>query len=65
MTMERWLRLLGGALVFTSIILSQLHSPNWLIVAGIFAFSLFQSGFTNWCPLMPILRLLGIRENKG
>ncbi|MBI4687228.1 MAG: DUF2892 domain-containing protein [Nitrospirae bacterium] len=64
MTMERWLRLLGGALILASVILSQLHSQNWLIVAGFFAFSLFQSGFTNWCPLMLILRLFGVKDGK-
>ena len=64
MTMERWLRLIAGALILISIVLSQLHSPMWLIAAGIFSFSLFQSGFTNWCPLMVILRFFGVKDGK-
>ncbi len=64
MTMERWLRLIAGAVVLVSLGLSLAHSPYWLIMTGLVGFSLFQSGFTNWCPMMVLLRLLGVKNEK-
>jgi len=64
MTMERWLRLLGGLFVLTGLGLSRAYSENWLILTAVVGFSLFQSGFTNWCPMMLILRLLGVKDGK-
>jgi len=63
--MERLLRLIAGTFILLSLALAYYHSKNWLIMTGIVGFNLFQSGFTNWCPTMTILRLLGIKENKG
>lgn len=48
MTMERWLRLIAGAIVLVSLGLSLVYSPYWLILTGVVGLSLFQSGFTNW-----------------
>jgi hypothetical protein len=64
MTMERWLRLLGGAFVLLGIALSRVYSENWLILSAVVGFSLFQSGFTNWCPMMLILKLFGVKNGK-
>ena len=64
MTMERWLRLLGGAFVLLGLALSRIYSENWLILSGLVGLSLFQSGFTNWCPLMVILRFFGVKDGK-
>ncbi|MBI5049411.1 MAG: DUF2892 domain-containing protein [Nitrospirae bacterium] len=64
MTMERWLRLLGGLFVLVGLGLSRIYSENWLILSGLVGLSLFQSGFTNWCPMMVVLRLLGVKNGK-
>ena len=64
MTLERWLRLIAGTLVLVSISLSFVYSPYWLIMTGLVGFSLFQSGFTNWCPMMALLRFLGVKDEK-
>ena len=65
MTVERWLRLIAGIVVLASLTLSQLHSPYWLLLTTFVGVNLFQSGFTNWCPMMNILRGLGIREHSA
>lgn len=66
MTLERWLRSAVGALVLLSVVLAFLfEDEGWLIVTGILGFSLFQSGFTNWCPMMTVLRLMGAGKDKG
>ena len=62
--MERILRGIAGFVVLISLGLAQGHSPKWLILTAIMGLNLFQSGFTNWCPMMPILRAMGIDKNK-
>jgi len=64
MTMERWLRLLGGALTLAGLGFSRVYSENWLILSAVAGFSLFQSGFTNWCPMMVMFRLFGVKERE-
>lgn len=62
MTVERWLRLIAGSFVFASALLAAFHSPYWLYFTGFVGLNLAQSAFTNWCPMMTILRLLGVPE---
>ncbi|MEW6408812.1 MAG: DUF2892 domain-containing protein [Nitrospirota bacterium] len=66
MTLERWLRVITGILILISLALAFLYeSEKWLYITGIFGFNLFQSGFTNWCPIMAVLRVLGIGKKQG
>jgi len=62
--MERVLRGMAGFVVLVSLGLAQVHSPNWLYVTAFMGLNLLQSAFTNWCPMMPILRAMGIDNNK-
>lgn len=61
MTVERWLRLIAGALVTASVLLGLYVNANFLWLAGFVGLNLFQSGFTNWCPMMSVLRWAGAR----
>lgn len=60
MTVERWLRLIAGLFVMLSVGLSYTHDPRWLYFTAFIGLNLFQSAFTNWCPMMTILRKLGV-----
>ncbi|RMD51948.1 MAG: DUF2892 domain-containing protein [Nitrospirae bacterium] len=62
MSLERWVRLLSGLLIMLSVALAEIQSDAWLLVTALIAISLLQSGFTNWCPMMMFLKLLGIRQ---
>jgi hypothetical protein len=62
MTVNRYLRLIAGLFVMLSLLLAHFHNPNWLWFTAFVGFNLFQSAFTNWCPMITILRKLGIRE---
>lgn len=64
MTVERYLRGIAGTLVFLSALLGHYHSPYWLLFTGFVGLNLLQSAFTNWCPMMTILRKLGV-ESKA
>ena len=62
MTINRYLRLIAGFFVMLGVVLADYHSPYWLLFTGFFGLNLFQSAFTDWCPMMPILRRLGVKE---
>ncbi len=62
MSVDRYLRLIAGFFIMLSVVLSQLHSPNWLYFSAFIGLNLLQSSFTNWCPMMTILRKLGVAD---
>jgi hypothetical protein len=60
MTVERALRLIAGAFVILSVLLGMFVNVNFLWFTLFVGANLFQSGFTNWCPMMAILRKGGV-----
>lgn len=62
MKLERYLRLIAGIIVLISLILWYLHSEYWLILTLFMGLNLFQSGFSNWCPMKTVLKLLGVKS---
>lgn len=62
MNVERTLRLIAGAFVMLSLALGYWVSPYWYLFTAFVGLNLFQSGLTNWCPMMTILRKLGVRS---
>jgi hypothetical protein len=65
MTVERTLRLIAGIFILVSLSLGYWVSPYWFLFTGFVGLNLFQSGFTNWCPMMTFLRKLGVGSQKG
>jgi hypothetical protein len=63
MNVERYLRLIAGAFVMATLALGYWVSPYWFLFTAFVGLNLFQSAFTNWCPMMTILRKLGARNN--
>jgi hypothetical protein len=41
---------------------SLLINANWLFLTAFVGLNLLQSAFTNWCPLIVVLKKLGVRE---
>ena len=62
MTVDRMLRGIAGSFILLSLVLATAHSLNWLWFTGFVGLNLLQSGFTNWCPMMTILRKLGVKD---
>jgi len=60
-TQHQWIRLIAGSIVLVSLSLSLSH-PSWLWLTAFVGLNLLQSAFTNWCPLIVLLRKLGVRE---
>ncbi len=60
MTIERSLRLIAGTFILASLALGHWVSPYWYLFTAFVGLNLFQSGLTNWCPMMAFLRYLGV-----
>ena len=61
MSVERYLRLIAGFFVMLSVALGYRVNPNWYFFTLFVGLNLFQSAFTNWCPMMTFLRRLGVK----
>jgi Inner membrane protein YgaP-like, transmembrane domain len=62
MNVDRWLRLVAGFFVMLSLALGYLVHPYWYLFTAFVGLNLFQSAFTNWCPMMTFLRKLGVKD---
>lgn len=61
MTVERWLRMIAGAFTFASVLLGMWVHPGFFWFTAFVGANLLQSAFSNWCPMMDILRRAGVR----
>ncbi|HEC15465.1 MAG TPA: DUF2892 domain-containing protein [Sedimenticola sp.] len=59
MSIERIVLAFAGTAILTSLVLSHLHSPNWLWLAAFVGANMLQSAFTRFCPLAILLKKLG------
>ena len=62
MTVNEGLRLIAGTMVLVSLLLGFFWHPGWYLLTAFVALNLMQSAFTRWCPMMAVLRRLGLRE---
>jgi hypothetical protein len=60
-TVDRGLRLVAGLFVMLSVLLGVYVSPWYFAFTAFVGANLFQSAFTNWCPMMAILRRAGLK----
>jgi hypothetical protein len=63
MTVNRYLRMIAGAFVLLSVALGYWVSPYWFLFTGFVGLNLLQSAFTDWCPVMTILRKAGVKNS--
>ena len=62
MTIERMLRLIAGFFIMLSVTLAVFHSQYWLWFTAFVGLNLFQSAFTDWCPMVWILQKAGFKK---
>lgn len=71
MTIERIVRIVAGFFILLSLTLAHvggsvnLGEMSWLWFTAFVGLNLFQSGITNLCPLVTILKKLGFKEGSG
>jgi hypothetical protein len=61
MNVDRSLRIIAGSFVILSVLLGMYVHPYFLWFSVFVGANLFQSGFSNWCPMMTFLRKAGVR----
>jgi hypothetical protein len=61
MNVERSIRLIAGAFVLRSLALGYWVNPYWFLFTAFVGLNLLRSAFTNWCPMMIILRKAGAK----
>lgn len=67
--MDRWIRAIAGIFVLVSVGLGYYVSPWWFLLTAYVGVNLFQSAYTNWCPMEDLLDTMGVakknRKNKN
>lgn len=62
MNLERYIRLIAGVFILLSVALGHFVSPYFYLFTAFVGLNLLQSAFSNWCPMMAILRAAGVKE---
>ncbi len=65
MTVNDALRAIAGLFILISVALGYFFHPGFFLFTAFVGANLLQSGFSKWCPMMGILRKLGLREQAG
>ena len=63
MTVNEYLRAIAGFFVLASVALGHFVSPYFYLFTAFVGLNLLQSAFSRWCPMISILRALGVKEN--
>jgi hypothetical protein len=59
-SMDDWLRGIAGTFVLASVALGWFVHPGFFLFTAFVGANLLQSAFTGWCPMMWLLRRLGV-----
>jgi hypothetical protein len=64
-TVERTILLVVGTIILVSVVLSVYQGAAWLWLAGILGAHLVQASFTGLCPVVAVLKRLGLPTKAG
>lgn len=59
MNIDRIVFSVAGLFILMSVLLSQLHSVNWLWFTAFVGANMLQASFTGFCPMAMILKAFG------
>ncbi|GGB42425.1 sulfurtransferase [Roseibium aquae] len=65
MTVERAILFVVGLLVLASVLLAVYVNINWLWLTGILGAHLMQASFTGLCPVVMVLKKIGLPQKAG
>ncbi|NTU58296.1 MAG: DUF2892 domain-containing protein [Chlorobiaceae bacterium] len=65
MNIDRVVFAVAGVFVLGSVLLSIYHNQNWLWFTGFVGLNLFQSAFTGFCPMVYVLKSLGLKPGNA
>ena len=65
MNIDRMILAFAGSMILISLLLSQIHSTYWLWFTAFVGANLLQSSITGFCPLVRVLKPLGLKPGKA
>ena len=65
MSLDRAVMAFAGGFILLSLILSQIHSVNWLWFTAFVGANLLQASFSGFCPLAILLKKLGVKSGQA
>lgn len=65
MTVEKLLFRIAGSFIVVSIALGYFVSSYFYIFTAFVGLNMFQFSFTNFCPMIKIIKFLGFKEKKA
>jgi hypothetical protein len=64
-TVDQWVFRIAGLFVLLSVLLSQLHSIQWLWFTAFVGANMLQASFTGFCPMAMILQKFGVKSGAA
>ncbi len=58
---DSWLRLIAGFFILLSVLLGYTLDARFYLFTAFVGLNLFQSALTGWCPMMSLLRRIGVQ----
>jgi hypothetical protein len=65
MSIDRIVLAVAGTMVLLSLLLGYFVSPYWYLFTAFVGANLLQSAFTGTCPLVLVLRKIGVRSGAA
>ena len=65
MSIDRAVMAFAGVLTLISLVLSQLHSPYWLLLTAFVGLNLVQASITAFCPAAMLFTRLGLQSGTA
>ncbi|PLX90574.1 MAG: DUF2892 domain-containing protein [Desulfuromonas sp.] len=65
MTVDRMLIRIAGLMVFFTVVLAVFHSLHWLWLTGFVGANLVQASFSGFCPLVKVLKKMGLKSGAA
>jgi hypothetical protein len=62
MKLDAWLRAIAGTFVLASVVLGHFVHPGFYVFTAFVGANLVQSAFSGWCPMISLLRAVGVQE---
>lgn len=65
MTINDWIHVIAGTFILVSLALGTWVHAGWYFFTAFVGLNLFQYGFSKSCPMVYVLRKLGVPESRG
>jgi Inner membrane protein YgaP-like, transmembrane domain len=65
MNIDRTVFGVAGSFILLSLVLSQVHSQNWLWFTAFVGANLLQASFSGFCPMAKILKAIGVKPGTA